>query len=354
MEKKRELLLRAAYWAIIGGLIWLAAGLAAAYLAPFLAALVLAALWERAVAYLHRRLHLKRSFLAAVLTLLLTGGTVAGACLLLGALARQAASFLGELPLWLGRLPVLTRRIRAHLESFCSACGAESTGWPEAAADWLTAQLSGWLAALSRRCLDRLTAAAAHLPGAALFCVTTALAVYFTVSAYPAIRSFLLRQVPPSLRGKLRAVRQGALLSAGRWLRSQLVLLALTFGELLLGLGLLGIPYALLIAAVTALIDALPVFGTGVVLLPWAAICLLTEDIPRGVGLCALYAAVTLVRSIATPRLLAAGSGTSPLVSLLAMYAGFRAWGVWGMVLFPLGAMLLCELQKSGAVKLWK
>ena len=123
---------------------------------------------------------------------------------------------------------------------------------------------------------------------------------------------------------------------------------------IVLGLGLLGIPYTLLIAAVTALIDALPVFGTGVVLLPWAAICLLTEDIPRGVGLCALYAAVTLVRSIATPRLLAAGSGTSPLVSLLAMYAGFRAWGVWGMVLFPLGAMLLCELQKSGAVKLWK
>ena len=69
---------------------------------------------------------------------------------------------------------------------------------------------------------------------------------------------------------------------------------------------------ALLLAAVTALVDALPVFGTGTVLLPWAAVCLLAGQAPRAVALAALYAVISAVRSLLEPKVMAAQAGTIP------------------------------------------
>ena len=93
---------------------------------------------------------------------------------------------------------------------------------------------------------------------------------------------------------------------------------------------------ALLLAAVTALVDALPVFGTGTVLLPWAAVCLLAGQAPRAVALAALYAVISAVRSLLEPKVMAAQAGLPPLAALAAMYAGFRALGVAGMILLPM------------------
>ena len=69
---------------------------------------------------------------------------------------------------------------------------------------------------------------------------------------------------------------------------------------------------ALLLAAATALVDALPVFGTGTVLLPWAAACLLLGQAPRAVALAALYAVISAVHSFLEPKVMAAQAGTIP------------------------------------------
>ena len=116
--------------------------------------------------------------------------------------------------------------------------------------------------------------------------------------------------------------------------------------------GLLG--SALLLAAVTALVDALPVFGTGTVLLPWAAACLLLGQAPRAVALAALYAVISAVRSFLEPKVMAAQAGLPPLAALAAMYAGFRAFGVAGMILLPVALLFVKQLHDQGYVGLWK
>ena len=112
--------------------------------------------------------------------------------------------------------------------------------------------------------------------------------------------------------------------------------------------------YALLLAAVTALVDALPVFGTGTVLLPWAAVCLLLGQAPRAVALAALYAVISAVRSFLEPKVMAAQAGLPPLAALAAMYAGFRAFGVAGMILLPVALLFVKQLHDQGYVGLWK
>lgn len=354
MQNKEKFLLRAGCWAVWAAVGYLLLRYLLRYLAPFVLAWAIASMCERGVSFLRKKLRLKRSFLAAVVTLLLAGSVIALTATALSALLRQAMAFLGDLPLYLQQFPLLAENILRRLESFSHAFDPGVQRWLEQGITSAAGHLGTWAGKLSARCLQAIPAALSHLPQAALFTVTSALAVFFTVESYPRIIAFVRRQLPEHLLTRWQTIRAALRLSLGQWLRAQLLLLGITFVQLLAGLTLLRVRYALLLAAVTALIDALPVFGSGIVLLPWAVLCLCTGAIPRGLALTALYAVVTLVHNIAAPKLLAAQSGISPLVSLLAMYAGFCVCGVWGMVLFPLLAMLVVHLQQSGLVHLWK
>lgn len=354
MQKKKDFLILAGYWAALAAIGYLCVKYLLGYLLPFLLAFCIAGGCEKGILFLRRKLHLKRSFLAAVITLALTGGFAALLAVVISALLRQAVSFLAELPLYLQQMPRVSDEILRRLESFCTSCGTDVQPWLQKGINSLTSQLGTWLGKLSGRCLQAVTTAVARLPRAALFTVTAALAVYFTVGSYPRIRAFFRRQFSDARLKSIREFRDGTVTSVKQWLRAQLLLLAITFAQLLAGLSLLRIPYALLIAAVTALIDALPVFGSGIVLLPWAVLCFCSGAMPRGLALVTIYAVVTLVHNIAAPKLMAAQSGLPPLVSLVALYVGFCVGGVWGMLIGPVLAMLLYQFRQNGLLRLWK
>ncbi len=97
--------------------------------------------------------------------------------------------------------------------------------------------------------------------------------------------------------------------------------------------------YALLLAALIAVIDALPVFGTGTVLVPWGALCLLTGNVPQGAGGCwPCTASSRWCGACWSPKIMAAQVDLSPLAALAAMYVGFCAFGVAGIIAVSHGA----------------
>ena len=160
-----------------------------------------------------------------------------------------------------------------------------------------------------------------------------------------------------TLSKKLRqagGVKENLLSTLAKWFKAQCILLSVTFVELLLGLLLIRQPYALLLAAIIAVIDALPVFGTGTFLLPWAVMCLLLQQTPKAIALGAIYAVITLVRSFLEPKVMAAQVNLPPLAALIAMYIGFCTMGVTGMILFPVALLFLKQLQDAGYLHLWK
>jgi predicted PurR-regulated permease PerM len=103
----------------------------------------------------------------------------------------------------------------------------------------------------------------------------------------------------------------------------------------------LGIRYALLWGILVALVDALPVLGTGAVLIPWSLISFLESNSPRALGLLGLYAIVALTRSVLEPRLVGKQLGLDPLLTLACLYAGFQLWEVAGMIFAPLLAVAI-------------
>ena len=201
--------------------------------------------------------------------------------------------------------------------------------------------------------MEAVSALLAALPGIGLFVVTAVLAIYFTSLSYPAILSFLKRQLPPAWQSRCRSAAQCCRSTILRWLRAELLLILLTFSILLAGFIWMGLDYALLAAAFTALVDALPVLGVGAVLIPWALLSLLLGG-GRSLALLALYAVVTLTHSLVEPKLLAGQADLPPISALLAMYLGFHFMGVGGMILLPVFLLLVKQLQDAGVIRLWK
>jgi len=317
------------------------------WLLPFLIAAAAAAAMEPAIRFLQTRLRFRRGFSSLLLTLFLLF-LLGGLLSLLGTtLTGEAYALLERAPELLAEAPAALAGLLARLERYTAACPP----WlRETIAETLSryvVEAGDLLSGLVDRLISSLGALAARLPALALSVATCVLAIYFTSSEWPVLRRMLQERLSASALQKLRILRSGAADSLSRWLRAELTLCAVTFAELLAGFFLLRQPYALLLAFLITLVDALPVFGTGTVLVPWAVIELLFGSTPKALALAALYAVTLTVRNVLEPRLLGAQAGLPPIASLLAMYLGFCSFGVGGMVLFPFLLLLAAQLRRQ-------
>ena len=78
--------------------------------------------------------------------------------------------------------------------------------------------------------------------------------------------------------------------------------MSITFAEVFIVLSILRVKYSFLFALIIALIDAIPVFGTGTVLIPWAIYNLITGNFTLAISLLALYATCLVVRQFLEPK----------------------------------------------------
>ena len=197
---------------------------------------------------------------------------------------------------------------------------------------------------LRRADAAELTAPDALLPDAVLFAVTAILSSFMLSGELPAIRGWLRRTVRPAWLEKLQTLGGHVRTTLGGWLRAQLKLMGITFLILNAGLLLLRVRYPVLAALVITVVDALPVFGTGTILIPWALALFLQGETKTGIGLVILYGAAALSRQALEPRLVGKQVGLNPVLTLLALYTGYRLLGVGGMIVFPIAAMLFKQL----------
>jgi len=174
-----------------------------------------------------------------------------------------------------------------------------------------------------------------HIPDSALSLGTAVISAFLISAKLPKIRRYCFRRIPRQWLHSLIQAHKRVRHVLGRWFTAQCKLTGISFVILFLGLVILQIPYALLWASIICLVDAFPVLGTGTVLLPWSLVYLLQGDTPRAVGIVSTYLAVTLTRSLLEPKLLSHHLGLDPLVTLIALYVGFRLWGIGGMILAP-------------------
>lgn len=352
-ERLAKYLWAALCWALVIAALWLALRFLLPWLAPFLVALGAAALMEPAVGALARH-GWRRSVAAGLVTLAVLAAAVGAVYALASKGVDMLTDFARQVPELVASAEQTLARLEARMLEYIAAAPQGVSGYLESALDSLGESLYKLPAALSQWGLDLVARTAQASPDTLLFAVTAGIGTYFASASYPQLTAFLAAQIPAGLRRRFSGVGGNLKGSFGGWLRAQLILMLMTFFELLIGFLLLRVRGAPVIAAVTALVDALPVFGTGTVLLPWAAYCLLSGAAARGIGLLISWGVTNLVRSCAQAKLLGDQIGLDPLASLTAIYIGWRVKGVIGMLLFPLILVTLRQLNDRGVIRLWK
>ena len=310
---------------------WLGLRLVLPLMYPFLLGTLLALGAERAADFLERRLRLPR-FLAAGLAV---GALVAGLGGLVLLLAALAVSQLGGLCEALPSIAATVRSGLALLENRLLSLGSGLPGYRQAITG-LFSDGEELITRVGRLVLGRAGAILTRLPGQTLSLGTALLSGFMICAKLPSIRTRLrARRADPRLEALQKAL--GKLKNTGKlYLCSQLKLMGVTFCLLFAGFSLLRVGYPLLIALLVTLVDALPVLGTGSILIPWALVCFLEGSAARALGLLGLYATAALTRSVLEPKLVGSHLGLDPLVTLMAMYCGLRLWGLGGMLLLPM------------------
>ncbi len=316
--------------------LWLAVSFLLPVLLPFLLAWGAALLLRPLNFYLHKRtgLPLRLVSCVSILLLLLLLLTV-----VFGVLFRLFAEARGVLASLVEDSSVLDRLLARLYELFP---GAED-GSPALSrlSDYLKTLLARSVETLAGKLPSAVGSALLGLPEVVLFLLVSVVAAFYFSLDLEGVHGAVRRLLPERLSSRLGDARRGVFRMGGAYVRAYLTLTGIVFLLMLLGLTLLRVRYPLLLAALLAALDILPVLGVGTVLVPWGIVSLLLGEVGRGIGLLVLFGITEVVRQVVEPRLVGHMLGVHPLLSLFSLYLGARLFGILGLLLGPLFAILL-------------
>lgn len=304
-------------------------------LLPFVLAALVAFALRPAAQFLHRRLRLPEKIGGTILilgaVLLLSWGGVAFGQWIYG----EARGLISSLPDMLNDADNPIRRLMDLLEKISG--GTKETGGDlEALYGMLAGMAQEAVSAASTALTTGATAVIVRLPRLILSVVVGVIALFYLFFDCAAIRKQLRFFVSEKTLDTLSEFFSRMRVAIGGYVRAYLVLLFLTYAELLAGFLLLNMERPAVIAAIVAAVDFLPVFGVGTVLIPWSIFAFLGGDVFRGMGLLILFGVMYVVRQFAEPRLLGSTIGVHPFFTLLVFFASFSLFGFWGLIVAPI------------------
>ena len=301
---------------------------------PFLLGYALAGISDGPVRLFSKKLpRFLASFLGVTMTLIL-------GCGLLSVLGAVAVGELGKIARAAPDIRQTFQQGIQLLQDFLiSLCSRAPEGIRPVLCHWVLQFFSS-----GSEMLDRAASQIPRVLGAVLgkipdrvFSLGTGILAGFLISArLPKIKNWFQSVLPEKWKNSYLPLLKKARQALKCWLAAQGKLALITFCIVAVGFMLLRIPYGPAWALLVALVDAVPMLGTGTILLPWALIKLLQKQTVTALGLAAVYGAAVGTRTVLEPRLVGRHLGLDPLVTLFFLYMGYRFWGLWGMIFFPM------------------
>jgi sporulation integral membrane protein YtvI len=189
---------------------------------------------------------------------------------------------------------------------------------------------------------------AKSLPGGIIWTIIFVISLFFMVSQKESLDAAAKKILGAKMTARLREFRSECKTYLGGYVRAQILLMFIIFIIISIMLSILRAPFALVVAAATAILDALPVFGSGITLIPLAIVYFIYGNIKLGIGYVVIWLAVILFRRILEPKLVSDKMGLNPLMTLISMYIGYRWWGIIGMLVGPILLMIIVSIYTVG------
>ena len=343
-EARKDFLISTLYFFTVSAIVFIVCRFLLKYLTPFVIGGAIAWLVQKPAKFISGKTRIKRKLAAAGLALAVFL-LAAGLCVFLVLrISSGISNFAGEISGYAEEISAFFEKIKKSTESFFSDMPEElsvlADSFFKKASDTMISAVTGFVS-------DSAAYIAGRMPGILLSCIVSAMAACYIAADFPSLIRFARGVIGPRVYGNIRKVKEIFVTSVFKLGKGYAILMLMTFAELLAGFYLLGIKHALLLAALTAMIDILPVLGTGTVLVPWAAVLFILGDIGTAGGIIVLYAVITVIRNFAEPRIIGGQMGINPLFTLLAMFIGIKLFGVAGIFLLPVALIVTVKYYKD-------
>lgn len=378
-EKRRETLIHIAYFAVMLFAFYIFMEHLLSLVAPFVFAFIFAVVMQKPIRFISKKTKIKKGFVAGVMVILVLG-TVASILFFIGyklfVELRDFATYLisrfKDLPGTLealrewavGAISFLPNKIEAsaaeaingffnnlipRVEAEGIAAIGETTGISAGEIDMsmLSEPIGGiW---------DTIKGIPAFLTGILIAII----ACFFITCDYDNIVDMVKRNVSEKQEKAIVMTKRILGDIIGKMIKSYSTIIFITFCEIAIGLNVLALfdiytsGYIIAISLCIALLDILPVLGTGTVLIPWAAYSLFTGNTALAIGLIIVYAIITVIRQIIEPKLVAMNVGIHPILTLFGMYVGLQLFGVLGLFVLPISFVLIKVLNEEGIIHVY-
>ena len=194
--------------------------------------------------------------------------------------------------------------------------------------------------------LAKTTQIISEIPIIGIYTFITVLATYFICTDKMYIRDAIEHQLPKKWAKKIGVHTSDIVRELGNYLKAEVTLILISFFIILIGLYILkflgfNVPYPLLGAIGVGFVDALPILGSGTVMVPWAIIEAVNGDLKLGIALIVIFAIIMIVRQLLEPRIVSNKIGIHPIFTLIAMYTGFKFIGILGLFVGPIVLIIL-------------
>ena len=348
IQQKRDFLTTTAYWALIVAAVYLALKYLLPISVPFILGILIAVL----VVGICRKCRCSYKLLRIGICLLIYGLIGLAVTLIFSKLFSAIPGIINWLPEVYEQklLPFITLCYNWFLQRI-QLLDPALISTLETLLDGLLSALKNLVAYLSGVAVNLVSSIATGVPSLILSILAMIFSTMFVVADYEQIVTFASENIPARIKKILRNIRLYLTDTLFVVIRSYALIMLLTFTELSILFSLFGIGNAVLKAALIAMLDILPILGTGGIMIPWAVISLSLGSTGLGLKLLLIYVIVTVIRNYVEPKIVGAQLGLHPIITLVSMFIGLRLFGFWGLFGLPVGISFLWKLHLENAAQ---
>ncbi|MBN6188013.1 sporulation integral membrane protein YtvI [Aneurinibacillus sp. BA2021] len=204
---------------------------------------------------------------------------------------------------------------------------------------------------ISKTFLGGISNLLSSIPNTATVLVISILSAFFISKDYHKIGAKTKSLIPDEFVQKGSRVAEDLRKALLGFVKAQFTLISITAVIVIVGLLIMGVPYAVSIGLLTGLVDLMPYLGTGTVFVPWIAYAIFASDFRLAIGLGILYAIVIVQRQIMEPKIVATNVGLDPLLTLIALFVGLKLFGFLGLILGPVLLVVINALRSAGVFR---
>lgn len=186
------------------------------------------------------------------------------------------------------------------------------------------------------------------IPYSITIAIFTIIATILITNDWFTFKNIINKMIPKQLKNFSKDILKYFEKSLIGYFRAQFMLIFISACLTLTGLLILNVNHALTITLIVAIVDLLPLIGTGIVFLPWIVYLFLTSHYTLTVGLTIIYIVIIITRQILEPKIISANIGINPLITLLAVFISIQLWGLSGVLITPLLLVAVNTFYQAG------